>query len=66
MVKLCIIGVFFEGGGFNMCWFEVVIYGLVKVKQIFDGNYVKRGEVVYIVMLEVLCVLYQKVFFQNF
>lgn len=49
-----------------MYWIEVEIYGFVIVKQIFDGNYVKRGEVVYIVMLEVLFVLYQKVFLQSF
>lgn len=48
-----------------MCWIEAEIYGPATVKQILDGNHVKRGEVAHIVTLEALFALYQKAFLQS-
>ena len=56
MAQLRTIGAFIEDGGLDMCWIE--IYGPATVKQILDGNHVKRGEVAHIVTLEALFAQY--------
>ena len=65
MVQLRAIGAFIEDRGLDMCWIEAEIYGPATVKQILDGNHVKRGEVAHVVTLEALFVLYQKAFLQS-
>ena len=65
MAQLRTIGAFIEDGGLDACWIEAEIYGPATVKQILDGNHVKRGEVTHIVTLEALFALYQKAFLQG-
>ena len=66
MAQLRTIGAFIEDSGLDMCWVESEIYGPGTVKQILEGNHVKRGEVAHIVTLEALFALYQKALFQSF
>lgn len=65
MAQLRTIGVFIEDSGLDLCWIEADIYGTGTVKQILDGNHVKRGEVAHTVTLEALFALYQKAFFES-
>ena len=65
MAQLRTIGAFIEDSGLDMCWIEAEIYGPGTVKQILEGNHVKRGEVAHIVTLQALFALYQKAFFQS-
>ena len=65
MAQLHTIGAFIDDDGIDMCWIEVEIYGPATVKQIIDGNHVKRGEVAHIVTLEALFAQYQKTFLQS-
>ena len=65
MAQLRTIGAFIEDSGLDMCWIEADIYGPATVKQILDGNHVKRGEVAHVVTLQALFALYQKAFFQS-
>jgi len=65
MAQLRTIGAFIEDSGLDTCWMEADIHGPATVKQILDGNHVKRGEVAHIVTLEALFELYQKAFLQG-
>ena len=65
MAQLRTIGAFIEDSGLDLCWIEADIYGTGTVKQILDGNHVKRGEVAHTVTLEALFALYQKAFFES-
>ena len=60
MAQLRTIGAFIEDSGLDMCWIEADIYGPATVKQILDGNHVKRGEVAHVVTLQALFALYQR------
>ena len=63
MAQLRTIGAFIENSGLDMCWVESDLYGPSTVKQILGGNHVKRGEVAHMVILQVLCSLYQEASF---
>ena len=65
MAQLRTIGTFIEDSGLDMCWIEAEIYVPATVKQILDGNHVKRGEVAHVLTLEALFALYQKAFLQS-
>ena len=65
VAQLRTIGAFIEDGGLDMRWIEAEIYGPATVKQIVDGNPVKRGEAAHIVTLEALFALYQKAFLKS-
>ena len=60
MAELRTIGAFMEDSGIDMCWIEADIYGPATVKQILQGNHVKRGETAHIVRLQALSDLYLK------
>ena len=49
----------------DTCWLEAGIYGPATIKQILEGNHVKRGEAAHLVTLQALFALYQKAFFQS-
>ncbi|KAK3740139.1 hypothetical protein QZH41_007574 [Actinostola sp. cb2023] len=65
MAQLRTIGAFIDNSGLDMCWIESDLYGPTTVKQILDGNHVKRAEVAHIVTLQALFVLYQEAFFKS-
>ena len=65
MAQFLTIGAFIEDSGLDLCWIEADIYGPGTVKQILDGNHVKRGEVAHTVTLKALFALYQKAFFES-
>ncbi|CAH3182528.1 unnamed protein product [Porites lobata] len=62
MAQLRTIGAFIENSGLDMCWVESDLYGPCTVKQILDGNHVKR-EAAHMVTLQALFSLYQEAFF---
>jgi len=66
MAQLRTIGAFIENSGLDMCWTESELYGPATVKQILDGNHVKRGETAHLVTLQALFVQYQNAFFQSY
>ena len=41
-----------------MCWIESELYGPSTVKQILDGNHVKRGEKAHMITLQAWFALY--------
>ena len=51
--------------GIDMCWVESELYGPSTVRQILDGNHVKRGENAHIITLQALFTLYQEAFFKQ-
>ena len=65
MAQLRTIGAFIENSGIDLCWIESEIYGPATVKQIIDGNHVKRGEAAHMVTLQALFLMYQKAFFEQ-
>ena len=38
------IGVYIEGSGIDMAWIESDLYSPATVKQILEGNHIKRAE----------------------
>ena len=46
-------------------WLEADIYGPATIKQILEGNHVRRGEAAHLVTLQALFALYQKAFSQS-
>ena len=38
--------------GIDMCWIESELYGPFTVKQILDGNHIKRGEKAHMITLQ--------------
>ncbi|KAK3708724.1 hypothetical protein QZH41_004431 [Actinostola sp. cb2023] len=65
MAQLRTIGAFIEDSGIDLCWIESELYGPSTVKQIIDGNHVKRGEVAHMVTLQALFTMYQRSFFSQ-
>ena len=43
MAQLRTLGSFTDNSGIDLCWLESDLYGPATVKQIIDGNHVKRG-----------------------
>ena len=62
MAQLRALGSFIDNSGIDLCWIESDVYGPATVKQIIDGNHVKRGLTAHTVTLQVLFTLYQKAF----
>ena len=65
MAQLRTIGKFIENSGIDACWVEAELFGPATVKQILDGNHVKRGESAHTVTLQAFFNLYQEAFFQH-
>ena len=51
------IGCYVEESGLDTCWLEADIYGPATIKQILEGNHVKRGEAAHLVTLQALFAL---------
>lgn len=62
MAQLRTLGSFIENSGIHLCWSESDLYGPKMVKQILDGNHVKRGEEAHMITLQTLFTLYQRAF----
>lgn len=60
MAQLRTLGCFVDNSGVVLCWIESDLYAPATVKQIIDGNHVKRGLTAHIVTLQVLFTLYQR------
>ena len=58
MAMLRTIGAYIDSSGIDMCWIESELYGPSTVKQILDGNHVKRGEKAHMITLQALFALY--------
>ena len=65
MAMLRTIRAYVENSGIDMCWVELELYGPSTVRQILDGNDLKRGENAHITTLPALFTLYQKAFFKQ-
>ena len=52
MVMLRTIGAYIDSCGIDMCWIESELYGPSTVKQILDGNHVKRGKKAHMITLQ--------------
>ena len=65
MAMLRTIDSYVEHSGIDMCWVESELYGPSTVRQILDGNHVKRGENAHITTLQALFTLYQEAFFKQ-
>ena len=63
MAHLQTIGASIENSGLGLCWIESELYGPATVKQIIEGNHVKRGETAHMITLQALFVMYQEAFF---
>jgi hypothetical protein len=66
MAQLRTLGSFVDNSGIDLCWIESDLYGPATVKQIIDGNHVKRCLTAHMVTPQVLFILYQKAFFFYF
>ena len=51
MAMLRTIGAYIDSSGIDMCWIESELYGPSTVKQILDGNHVKRREKAHVITL---------------
>lgn len=60
MTQLRTIGAYIENSGLDMCWLESELYGPATVKQILNGNHVKRGETAHMITLQALFEMYQE------
>ena len=58
MAMLRTIGAYIDSSGIDMCWIESELYGPSTVKQILEGNHVKRGEKAHMITLQALFALY--------
>ena len=65
MAQLKTIGAYIENSGIDMTWIESDLYGPCTVKQILEGNHVKRTETAHLVTLQSLFVLYQEAFLKE-
>ena len=65
MAQLRTIGGFIEDSGIDLCWIEADLYGPTTVKQIIDGNHVKRGQAAHMVTLQALFAMYYNAFFHQ-
>ena len=59
------IGSYAKHSGIYMCWVKSELYGPLTVRQILDGNHVKRGEKAHITTLQALFTLYQEAFLKQ-
>jgi len=62
MAMLRTIGAYIDNSGIDMCWTEADLYGPSTVKQIIEGNHVKRGERAHLLTLQSLFKLYYEAF----
>lgn len=62
MAMLKTIGAFTENSGIDMAWIESDLYSPSTVKQILEGNHIKRAETAHLVTLQALFILYQEAF----
>ena len=62
MAQLRAIGSYIDNSGIDLCWIEAGLYGSATVKQIIDGNHVRRGERAHVITLQALFTLYQEAF----
>lgn len=62
MAQLKTIGAYIENSGIDMAWVESDLYSPSTVKQILEGNHVKRAEVAHLVTLQSLFSLHQEAF----
>ena len=62
MAQIRTLGSFIENSGIDLCWSESDLYGPTTVKQILEGNHVKRGEEAHMITLQALFILYQRAF----
>ena len=65
MAMLRTIGAYIDSSGIDMCWIESELYGPSTVKQILDGNHVKRGEKAHMITLQAWFALYLDGFPEN-
>ena len=65
MAMLRSIGKYIEDSGIDQCWIESGLYGPNTVKQILNGNHVKRGIKAHLITLQSLFHLYQDAFFET-
>ena len=65
MAQLCTIGAYIENSGLDLCWTEADMYGPLTVKQILEGNHVKRGVEAHVVTLQALSNMYQVPFLEQ-
>ena len=56
------IGAYIDGSGSDICWIKLELYSPSTVKQILNGNHVKRGEKATMITLQVLFRLYLESF----
>ena len=62
MAQLRTIGSYIENSGIDLIWTEADLYGPSTVKQILEGNHVKRGQTAHVITLQALFNLYQEAF----
>ena len=62
MAQLKTIGAYIKNSGIDMAWVESDLYGPSTVKQILEGNHVKRADAAHLVTLQSLFTLYQEPF----
>ena len=62
MAHLKTFGSYKEGSGIDQAWIEADLYSPTTVKQIIEGNHVKRAETAHIITLQALFTLYQDAF----
>lgn len=65
MAALKTIGGYIENSGIDLAWIESDLYGPCTVKQILEGNHVKRAETAHLVTLQALFTLYQDAFLSD-
>ena len=65
MAQLHTIGAYIENSGLDLCWTEADMYGPLTVKQILEGNHVKRGVEAHVVTLQALSNMYQVTFLEQ-
>ena len=63
MVQIPTNGGFIEDNAIGLCWIEADLCGPTTVKQIINGNHVKRGQAAHMVTLQALFAMYQNAFF---
>ena len=62
MAQLRTIGSYIQNSGIDLIWTEADLYGPSTVKQILEGNHVKRGQTAHVITLQALFNLYQEAF----
>ena len=65
MAQLKTNGAYIENSGVDMAWIESDLYSSSTVRQIVEGNNVKRAKTAHLVTLQALFNLYQQVFLEH-